>query len=469
MSSIGKDLATIRLYLKWTLEDLHKVTRIPLETLKRIENSTIFEDPNENSVYVRSFVRTYARALKLDDELTTTSLDLQEKGEYNGELLEPFSDIDRKTAPHPLGSESGDSPGWRSGKPAQDREMSSEGPETDRSKADESKTDAPETTDHRDTEQKQEKASESQTGEPSDPKQPGDPASESPSQGRETGDTPDSGKEDPSGPSETPDKSGRLEDGSRQAGSTRDKSDPSVSKPTASPSNANQPSAGKSTPPKRKERDIDWVKMGHQINQQKRKSPNRAIGIIGTVLLLAIGIYIIFWTDLIPDQFGLPEPSESEIAQPTETDGPDQNLSLGLADASNGQESMDSEAPTEASTLDETLYLTIYAATDRLDPVRVWSDLKPRIDPYWLEQGTAYNFEFRDTIRVRGTYGNMLLFLNGHRIDNPRQEHYNPNENSVELTRSFFSSDPAWSREQPLDLPDGTAEPDSIQIRPTFN
>lgn len=464
MSSIGKDLATIRLYLKWTLEDLHKATRIPLETLKRIENGTIFEDPNENSVYVRSFVRTYARALKLDDELTTTSLDLQQKGEYHGELLEPFSDIDQKTAPHPLGSESGDSPGWHSGKPAKDREKSSENPKTDRSKAD-----AKETTDHTETEQKQGEASRSQTSGPSDPKQPEGPKSDPPSQGRDTVDTPDSGKKDSSGGAGTPDKPGRAEKGSRQDGSTRDKSGPSESKPTASPSGATQPSAGKSTPPKRNESDIDWVKMGHQINQQTRKSPNRTIGIIGTVLLLAIGIYIIFWTDLIADQFGLPEPSESEMAQPTETDGPDQDLSLGLADASNEQESMDNEAPEEVSTLDETLYLTIYAATGRLDPVRVWSDLKPRIDPYWLEQGTAYNFEFRDTIRIRGTYGNMLLFLNGHRIDNPRQEHYNPDENSVELTRSFFSSDPEWSREQQLDLPDGIAEPDSIQIRPTFN
>lgn len=277
------------------------------------------------------------------------------------------------------------------------------------------------------------------------------------------------GRTDPTARTESSKETSGRAERSKQTGSFRDKSGPDSGQPSTSKSSKTPPPASEPESPKRKERDIDWVKMGHQINQPKRTSPNRAIGIIGTVLLLLIGIYIIFWTDLIPEQFGLPETPESEMAQPTETDGPNQNLSLGLADASSGQESMDSDAPAEASTLDETLYLTIYAATDRLDPVRVWSDLKPRIDPYWLEQGTGYNFEFRDTIRVRGIYSNMLLFLNGHLIENPRQEHYNPNENSIELTRSFFSSDPSWSREQPLDLPDGIAEPDSIQIRPTFN
>jgi hypothetical protein len=80
----------------------------------------------------------------------------------------------------------------------------------------------------------------------------------------------------------------------------------------------------------------------------------------------------------------------------------------------------------------------------------------------------AFKFEFSDSIRVAGSYSNMLLFLNGNRIDNFRGQHYNPEENAVELTRNIFDSNPRWATPVPFELPEGVAEPDSLIDRPSF-
>ena len=118
--------------------------------------------------------------------------------------------------------------------------------------------------------------------------------------------------------------------------------------------------------------------------------------------------------------FGTPE-DDGPVSEQT-TEGPAGGSEQLVLDLNEEAEPVEQTQP---PVLQDTLYLTIYAANERLDPVRVWSDLKPRIDPYWIEQGTALNFEFSDTIRIRGQYARMLLFLNGHLIENFRQEYFN--------------------------------------------
>jgi hypothetical protein len=94
--------------------------------------------------------------------------------------------------------------------------------------------------------------------------------------------------------------------------------------------------------------------------------------------------------------------------------------------------------------------------------------MKPRMDPYWLEQGTAMRFEFQDTIRIRGPFERMLLFKDGHRIDNPDANYYSESNDYVEITRSLFTDDPKWASSIQLELPEGIPAPDSITNRPTF-
>jgi cytoskeletal protein RodZ len=80
MTTIGKDLAAIRKHLGLELDDVHQKTRLPLETLKRIEDDSLLSDPDENIIYVRSFIRTYAKSLKVKEDLAVKSLDQHEVG-----------------------------------------------------------------------------------------------------------------------------------------------------------------------------------------------------------------------------------------------------------------------------------------------------------------------------------------------------------------------------------------------------
>jgi len=353
MPSLGKDLIKIRKHLDLTIHDIQNATKIPLSTLQSIEDDSIFEESKEIQTYIRSFVRTYGRKLRLDDQLVLEALDALEVGGYNHQLLKAYPELappSAKTVDKKIPEE----------KPAEDS------------------------------------------------------ADESPDE-KKVADQAEGAKR--------PKKSSRTE-----------------------PPNV---------------RNINWADIGKKFSTSRNNAPVRLIGIGLIVLVVLLMTYYIFTNDF----FATEEPQiTSNPTVPEETIQEDESgIPLEITESPTQEPEID--VPTE---LEETLYLTIYAATDRLDPIRVWSDLKPRVDPYWLEQGTAFNFEFSDTIRVRGQYGRMLLFLNGHRIDNFRQEYFNAEQNSVELTRDIFEDEQRWASPVPLELPPNVAEPDSVVDRPSF-
>ncbi|MEX2574556.1 MAG: helix-turn-helix domain-containing protein [Balneolaceae bacterium] len=419
MASIGKDLATIRLYLDLSLEDIHQATRIPIATLKRIENSSIFSDPDENKIYVRSFVRTYAKALKISEELTLKSLDQYQSGNYNRLLLDAYPDIKKEgLPPHPLLDEpempekpvSGPAPTETAGKEQKPPEQKLTGSGA---------AGTPE--------------SGSSPKQPAEKKQEKQPQATGSSQGRQA--TEKKQQEQTSGSPPDP-----------QQKTTPEK----TREPESNPLNA---------PPPPRPSSVNWAEMGHQFKPVEKKTPVWLIGIIVVIIILAVSLYIIYKSDLFSENV-----SESDIVSPpVETESEESGLNLNLADGADGD-----PEETGGATLEETLYITVYAAHGQLEPVRVWSDLKPRPDPYWIEEGHAVNFEFRDSIRIRGQYNNMLLFMNGRRIDNFRQEHFNTEESSVELTRDHFTEDNRWSRPVSFEVPGDVPEPDSIYNRPTF-
>lgn len=344
MPSLGKDLAIIRSHLGHTIEDIQQATKIPLSTLQSIEKGTIFSHSDEIKTYVRSFIRSYARILKLDDTVVVKALDQQEAGNYNHLLLKSFPEL-----------------------------------------------------------------------------------------------TPDliQNVEEPAPP--------KSEDISSDA----DK---------ASETFNDEPPIESTTPPPPGVRSVNWADMGKRFSSNKKQPSTWLIG-VAVLIVLLVGTYAIYQMDFFS---GSEEVRTAETVEP-ETSSPAQNdLNLPLE--------LTEEPPQQVETaeLDDVLELTLYAAYNSLGPVRVWSDEKPRMDPYWMDQGTAFNFEFQDTIRVRGQYSRMLLFMNGHRIDNFRDQLFNAAENSVEITRNLFENDPKWATPIPLELPDNATPPDSIAPRPTF-
>lgn len=92
MASLGQDLALIRKDQNLSLDEINKATKIPVRILKSIEDDSIFSDFNENATYIRSYVRTYAKALSIDDKQVIYALDKRQKHDYSGSLRKSWKD-----------------------------------------------------------------------------------------------------------------------------------------------------------------------------------------------------------------------------------------------------------------------------------------------------------------------------------------------------------------------------------------
>ncbi|MBO6792600.1 MAG: helix-turn-helix domain-containing protein [Balneolaceae bacterium] len=111
--------------------------------------------------------------------------------------------------------------------------------------------------------------------------------------------------------------------------------------------------------------------------------------------------------------------------------------------------------------LTETLTVSVYAAFDKLEPVRVTSDFNWRTNPFWMEQGQAYNFNFTDTLLVRGQYTRMLLMFNGHVIEEPFENYYDDSFDSIMLTRTILSDEKYFVQPSAV-FPYEVGPPDSL-------
>lgn len=399
MPALGKDLSKIRSHLGLSIQDVQHDTKIPVSTLKNIENGSIFDHPEENQTYVRSFVRSYGRALKIDDDVMIKALDQNETGNYNNLLLEEYPELKDSTSQQEPETETETSP------------LSEE-------------DDQAETTEHQLFDEEKPKpendAGESEIKHIDISDEDSDEASQKESK---------TGEKSP-----TPDKV-------RQKTSSTEKSVKSV----------------------------DWADVGRKFNQEKKQTPVWLIGLIIILIIAAFAGYFLYQNGFFSLN-GLTESDQQEQVS-SANEASQNNLSLDLSDSLASTEATNAvqqEMTSPEPELGDILELTVYAAYDGLGPVRVWSDLKPRMDPYWLEQGTAMQFEFRDTIRIRGSYSDLLLLKDGHLVENAAQEFLQQEEEYIQLTRDFFASDPKWTTTVEYQLPEGVPPPDSLADRPTF-
>src|SRR5690625_924414 len=90
MPSLGKDLVKIRTHLGLTIQDIQYATKIPVHTLAKIEDDTIFDQSEEGTIYIRSFVRSYGRALNINEGLMIEALDQYEAGTYQNLLIQNY-------------------------------------------------------------------------------------------------------------------------------------------------------------------------------------------------------------------------------------------------------------------------------------------------------------------------------------------------------------------------------------------
>lgn len=391
MASLGNDLATIRKQKEVTLEEINDTTKIPVHILEAIENDSIFTDFDENKTYIRGYVRSYGKALKIDEPSIIEALDQFEIGTYSGGLLDTF-DLEQEEQEDP--STNFDF----------NRDQESEPNQT------------------KEAEEKKQEASKEQPDK-----------------------KPDSKKQvTPQRKSSSPKKS------ARKPGST-------TSKPRSSDP--------RSTPPEVSS--VDWADVGRKFRPLDNRSP---IWIGAALMVIIIAAVIGYWFYLRSDTGGTDNTQSAETAQNINQPAvvPD-SLQLNLTDSTDTMATMESQPAPQA--LPDTLNLVIYAAYDRLDPVRVSSDVMGSYNPYWIEQGQAVRFEFLNTIRIRGTYNEMELLMNGHPIENFEQQFLQtvaPDSQFVEINRDFFEQDNRWMQPAPDSTELTFPPPASVTDRPVF-
>ncbi len=407
MPSIGKDLEKIRSHLGLSIQDIQHSTKIPVSTLRSIENDSIFTHMEENHIYIRSFVRSYGRALKIADSTMIKALDQHETGNYNHLLLQDFPELQpEKRTPPPPGVEDVD------------------------------------------TEEKD--------------------SQEADHEFRPSAEEPDPEEEQIHSEKETPYKPEEETETEEIQQQTEQKT------PSAVPASLEQQKkeqADITQSPSVKS--VNWADVGRKFSQEKKHTPIWIVGLIIFLIIAVLGGYFLY-------QNGFFDFSEITPREQIETQNETTPSSLSLDVDESATETPDEPAPVDesqettgeadpaATQLDDILFLTVHAAYDGLGPVRIWTDIKPRMDPYWIEQGNAMRFEFRDTIRVRGPYSDLLLFKDGHLIENPEQEHLQQENDYIEITRSDFLSDPKWSTTVDFEVPEGVPAPDTVSNRPTF-
>ncbi|HVJ17007.1 MAG TPA: helix-turn-helix domain-containing protein [Polyangiaceae bacterium] len=66
MDTVGQHLRTLRERKGMSLEEVSRATRVPVSSVERIEADRFDELPGE--VFVRGFLKSYARAVELDPE-----------------------------------------------------------------------------------------------------------------------------------------------------------------------------------------------------------------------------------------------------------------------------------------------------------------------------------------------------------------------------------------------------------------
>lgn len=374
MPSLGNDLAEIRKEQNLTLQDIQDATKIPLNVLKSIEDDSIFSDVVENITYIRSFVRSYARVLNIDEQLIRKALDQMEADNYTGLL--------RQKTGHP--KEKFDLDEVKDSEPAGKDEEIEEEPS----------------------------ATPADTGKGAEPV-------------------------------ETPELSGEA---------AEDVQEP----PTV--------------------RSVDWADMGRKFQPLQTQS-KYWLGVVFILIVLLGGLFAFYYfnrTDTggpVEETASEQVPSEPDIAPDSlqlEVINPNDRENVQGADTGTN-ESAGSTPQAAMESLPDTLTMVIYAAYDKLEPVRVYTDIMDNINPYWIEQGDAFRFEFVNTIRIRGQFSRMLLLFNGHPIENIREQFYNPETRLIEIDRSFFEGEPRWLQPPPDSLEIDAPPPNILQNRPTFN
>ena len=502
--ALGKDLAEIREELGVDTDEIQGLTKLSYEIIAEIESDAIFNSEIYNDAYIRNFVRSYARGLKIKEAVILRALDAMEKGSYDHGI---FKDAGAPNPTDPFGREERKRNLEEESAPKKapirtelNYDAKTKVDATNKALAD---AEAKEILDQSNSDNKQTKeANKVDSEEVGHSEQPPRTNSESKTtkksaveSTKEAAHTTDGEETNATEEPETKvDSNNHSEDLSREAKETPiPEKKPSGKPPTSSTKTADK---------------VNWAQMGKRFNTQQESKSNVVLITILAVITVSLLVFGFLYRSTISSWFAgfseAPSENTTEVTDPNSDNViiadslSGNNLSGNSARSSQDseitgttnrdeQQSPNSEAnesetsqreaavelaQAETAPLDsialrnlaqfpDTLQIVIYAAYDKLDPVRVGSDLRESVFPLWMEQGEAYYFDFNEEITIRGQFSRMLILFNNTVIEAPLERFSGVQENTVRLTRERLAA-AEFEAKPDLILPDGVSEPDSI-------
>jgi cytoskeletal protein RodZ len=502
--ALGKDLAEIREELGVDTDEIQGLTKLSYEIIAEIESDAIFNSEIYNDAYIRNFVRSYARGLKIKEAVILRALDAMEKGSYDHGI---FKDAGAPNPTDPFGREERKRNLEEESAPKKapirtelNYDAKTKVDATNKALAE---AEAKEILDQSNSDNKQTKeANKVDSEEVGHSEQPPRTNSESKTtkksaveSTKEAAHTTDGEEINATEEPETKvDSNNHSEDLSREAKETPiPEKKPSGKPPTSSTKTADK---------------VNWAQMGKRFNAQQESKSNVVLITILAVITVSLLVFGFLYRSTISSWFAgfseAPSENTTEVTDPNSDNViiadslSGNNLSGNSARSSQDseitgttnrdeQQSPNSEAnesetsqreaavelaQAETAPLDsialrnlaqfpDTLQIVIYAAYDKLNPVRVGSDLRESVFPLWMEQGEAYYFDFNEEITIRGQFSRMLILFNNTVIEVPLERFSGVQENTVRLTRERLAA-AEFEAKPDLILPDGVSEPDSI-------
>ena len=502
--ALGKDLAEIREELGVDTDEIQGLTKLSYEIIAEIESDAIFNSEIYNDAYIRNFVRSYARGLKIKEAVILRALDAMEKGSYDHGI---FKDAGAPNPTDPFGREERKRNLEEESAPKKapirtelNYDAKTKVEATNKALAD---AEAKEILDQSNSDNKQTKeANKVDSEEVGHSEQPPRTNSESKTtkksaveSTKEAAHTTDGEETNATEEPETKvDSTNHSEHLSREAKETPiPEKKPSGKPPTSSTKTADK---------------VNWAQMGKRFNAQQESKSNVLLITILAVITVSLLVFGFLYRSTISSWFAgfseAPSENTTEVTDPNSDNViiadslSGNNLSGNSARSSQDseitgttnrdeQQSPNSEAnesetsqreaavelaQAETAPLDsialrnlaqfpDTLQIVIYAAYDKLNPVRVGSDLRESVFPLWMEQGEAYYFDFNEEITIRGQFSRMLILFNNTVIEAPLERFSGVQENTVRLTRERLAA-AEFEAKPDLILPDGVSEPDSI-------
>lgn len=409
MASLIEDIKAIRKHKKISLNELYERTKVPAHIIEMIDNGSIFAENPNNKTYVRSFIRTYSKELGISNEDIIQALDDHEVDVYDGFLADKYVHDDDG-----LKKPSGPTPTTGSSRTSSERKADAEKAEAD------SKAEA--------ENQKKEKEKRDENSQKSITRpEPGKPVSK-----KSVADDRKLDEED---------EIIRKTKSTHTAGSQSVDLRPDITKPynlrTPEPPNINS---------------IDWADMVKRFNplESKSKIYLTLASVVSVMLIGALVFYAFYRADTFPLSFNFGNGSTANL---------DEAVQLPIVPDTLGEDDVAEVARIQE--LPDTLELIIFAAFDKLEPVRIRSDINNILTPYWIEHGNALRTEFVDEILIRGQYSRMLLVFNGHIIENLRG--FTTPDQFVRISREYLDDDPRWKAAGTDTFPSDLSAPSLIR------